>query len=80
MDIHLTVLNKLITQGMSQTLINDNVLHFTMEILGALAFGVTTRAGDKLLLSVKLETTPNENIFGKYSLRALAFSCFPVIC
>lgn len=36
MDICLTVLNKLITQGMCQPLINDNLLHLTMHTLRAL--------------------------------------------
>lgn len=35
-DIYLTVLNKLVTQGMCRPLINDNLLHFTMLILRAL--------------------------------------------
>lgn len=49
-DICLTVLNKLVTWGMSQPLISDNVLHFTMDILRALFL--------LLLSQVELGTNP----------------------
>lgn len=50
MDIYLTILNKLVTQGMSHPLTSDNVLHFTMDILRALFL--------LLLSQVELGTNP----------------------
>lgn len=50
MDIYLTILNKLVTQGMSHPLTSDKVLHFTMDILRALFL--------LLLSQVELGTNP----------------------